>query len=67
MTGTVKKIVADKLYGFITSKDGTDYFFHQNSCKDIFNSLLFGSKVSFEVNNTNPKGPRADDVRMMED
>jgi len=67
MTGTVKKILADKLYGFITAEDGKDYFFHQNSCRDLFNSLMIGSRVSFNVDDTNAKGPRADNVELTED
>ncbi len=28
-TGTIKKVVADRGFGFITAEDGKDYFFHR--------------------------------------
>ena len=30
-TGTVKKVVADRGFGFITASDAKEYFFHRNS------------------------------------
>ena len=27
--GTIKKVVADRGFGFITAEDGKDYFFHR--------------------------------------
>ena len=29
-SGTIKKVVADRGFGFITAEDGKDYFFHRN-------------------------------------
>ncbi len=31
MTGTIKKVVADRGFGFITDEKGNDYFFHRDS------------------------------------
>jgi len=28
--GTVKKVVSDRGFGFITAEDGKEYFFHRN-------------------------------------
>ena len=48
MTGTIKKIVTDKGFGFITS-DKKDYFFHRSNLNgEVFEHLNEGQKVSFE-------------------
>ena len=36
--GTIKRIVADRGFGFIAGADGTEYFFHRNSIGN-FDSL----------------------------
>jgi CspA family cold shock protein len=63
-TGTVKKVVSDRGFGFITADDGKDYFFHRNALTASldFDRLLGGEKVSFEVEQS-PKGPRATNVQ----
>ena len=58
--GTIKKIVAERGFGFITAEDGTEYFFHRTGVED-FDSLRGDEKVSFEVEQ-GPKGPRANRV-----
>ena len=68
MTGTIKKLLADKHCGFITSH-GTpgrgpkkDYFFHASSLKNAkFEELGEGQEVTFE-DAEGTKGPRAEDV-----
>ena len=63
-TGTVKKVVADRGFGFITAEDGKDYFFHRDGL-DLsiqFDRLVGGERVTFEVE-SGPKGPRATQVR----
>jgi CspA family cold shock protein len=62
--GTIKKVVADRGYGFITASDGTDYFFHRTGLDASldFDRLLGGERVAFEVQ-SGPKGPRATHVR----
>jgi CspA family cold shock protein len=62
LTGTIKRIVSDKGFGFI-GEGGTDYFFHKSSCDD-FDRLRAGDRVSF-VPKRGDKGPRADSVRLM--
>ncbi len=63
MTGTIKRIVADKGFGFIGTDDGgKDVFFHSTSVVGGgFNTLKVGDKVSFDVEDSE-KGPRAVNV-----
>ncbi len=60
-TGTIKKVVSDRGFGFITADDDAkDYFFHRDGLdRSIdFDRLAGGEKVSFEVEQS-PRGPRA--------
>jgi len=59
-TGTIKKLVSDRGFGFITGEDGKDYFFHRDGLDASldFDRLVGGERVSFEIE-TNPRGPRA--------
>jgi CspA family cold shock protein len=63
-SGTVKKIVSDRGFGFITAEDGKDYFFHRDSVEGTldFDRLNGGETVTFDVENS-PKGPRASRVK----
>ena len=63
-TGTIKKVVADRGFGFITAEDTKEYFFHRGALDTSldFDRLNGGEKVSFEVEE-GPKGPRATHVR----
>lgn len=63
MTGTIKTIIADKNFGFITPEDGAkDVFFHATSLTGVeFSALKQGDKVSFDVEDSE-KGPRAVNV-----
>ena len=63
-TGTIKKVVADRGFGFITADDTKEYFFHRNSLDSSldFDRLNGGEKVEFEIEQS-PKGPRANRVR----
>jgi cold shock protein len=66
-TGTIKKLIADRGFGFITAEDGKDYFFHRGGLESSldFDRLLGGEKVEFEIEQS-PKGPRAARVRAAE-
>ena len=59
-TGTVKKVVSDRGFGFITAEDGKDYFFHRDALQPPldFDRLAGGERVAFDVE-ASPKGPRA--------
>jgi CspA family cold shock protein len=63
-TGTIKKVVADRGFGFITAEDAKEYFFHRGALDSSldFDRLTGGEKVQFEVEE-GPKGPRATRVR----
>ena len=63
-TGTVKKVVSDRGFGFITGEDGKDYFFHRDGLDRSldFDRLVGGEKVDFDVE-ASPRGPRAVRVR----
>ena len=63
-TGTIKKIVAERGFGFIAAEDAKEYFFHRNSLDASldFDRLVGGEQVTFEIE-ASPKGPRAEQVR----
>ena len=63
-TGTIKKVVSDRGFGFITADDGKEYFFHRSALDASlpFDRLVGGEKVEFQVESS-PKGDRAANVR----
>ena len=63
-TGTIKKVVSDRGFGFITAEDGKDYFFHRDGLTGSldFDRLNGGERVSFDVEE-GPKGARAKNVQ----
>ncbi len=62
-TGTIKKVVADRGFGFIVADDAKEYFFHRDGLDSTldFERLNGGEKVTFEIE-ASPKGPRARSV-----
>jgi CspA family cold shock protein len=64
MTGTVKNVVPEKGFGFITGDDKKDYFFHCSEAKgDFATAYTIGAKVEFEATQ-GKKGPRAIAVQL---
>jgi CspA family cold shock protein len=63
-TGTIKKVVADRGFGFISAEDEKEYFFHRGGLDSSldFDRLVGGEPVEFEIEQS-PKGPRANKVR----
>jgi CspA family cold shock protein len=63
-SGTIKKVVADRGFGFIVGEDTKEYFFHRGGLDPTveFERLVGGERVTFEVESS-PKGPRAVHVR----
>jgi CspA family cold shock protein len=59
-TGTIKKVIADRGFGFIAAEDAKEYFFHRGGLDSSldFDRLIGGEKVEFEIEQS-PKGPRA--------
>jgi CspA family cold shock protein len=63
-TGTIKKVVADRGFGFIAAEDSKEYFFHRSGVDPSldFDRLVGGERVQFEIESSQ-KGPRATQVR----
>ena len=61
--GTIKKLT-DKGFGFIEGEKG-DIFFHHSALEGtMFEALSEGQQVEYEVGSS-PKGPRAENVRLV--
>jgi CspA family cold shock protein len=63
MNGTIKRLVQDRGFGFISAENGSEYFFHRDQLRGglSFETLSPGARVSFEPQE-GPKGPRAGEV-----
>lgn len=62
--GTIKRLT-EKGFGFIDTGTGEDMFFHLSSLDGVrFEELQEGQQVSYEVGQ-GPKGPRAENVRVL--
>jgi CspA family cold shock protein len=63
-TGTIKKLVSERGFGFITAEDGKEYFFHRDGLTAAldFDRLAGGERVQFDVEQ-GPKGARAKNVQ----
>jgi CspA family cold shock protein len=62
--GKIKKLVADRGFGFIEGERG-DMFFHHSAVRDGgFDSLKVGQTVQYEEAR-GPKGPRAENVQVI--
>ena len=60
--GTIKKLIRDRGFGFISDTDGKEVFFHQTGVLDNkFETLTEGQEVTFDVESSQ-KGPRAINV-----
>lgn len=63
-TGTIKRLVRDRGFGFILGQDGTELFFHRSALQaEGFDALTEGQAVEFEVER-GPKGPRATNMKV---
>ena len=63
--GTIKKLLTDKGFGFIEGERG-DVFFHHSALEGTsIEALSEGQLVEFEVGR-GPKGPRAENVRVVD-
>ena len=64
-TGTIKKVISDRGFGFIAAEDGREYFFHRDGLESSlsFDRLTGGEQVAFDIE-ASQKGPRARRVRL---
>jgi len=63
-TGTIKKLVGDRGFGFIQTEDGSDIFFHRSQVEnDAFDTLREGQSVNYEKGTDPRRGkPQAEKV-----
>jgi len=62
-SGSIKRLVRDRGFGFIRDDGGQEWFFHRSSVQEItFDELAEGQRVSFDEE-PSPKGPRAGNIR----
>ena len=63
--GKIKKLIADKGFGFVEG-EREDMFFHHSAVEGgTFDQLKEGQLVQYEVGR-GPKGPRAEQVRVID-
>ena len=63
MQGTIKKLVSDENFGFISHEGEKDLFFHANNLDGIsYGELNEGDEVTFDVEQGD-KGPAAVNVK----
>jgi CspA family cold shock protein len=60
--GTIKKLIADKGFGFIRGESGEVFFHHSALVGTTMESLQEGQSVEYEEGR-GPKGPRAENVK----
>jgi CspA family cold shock protein len=63
-SGTVKRVISERGFGFIADAEGKEYFFHKDGLSSSidFDRLVGGETVEFVVE-SGPKGARAVQVR----
>ena len=62
--GTIKRLT-DKGFGFIDNGTGKDMFFHMSNLEGVsYDELQEGQQVSYTEGH-GPKGPRAENVRLV--
>jgi cold shock protein len=64
VTGSIKRLVRERGFGFIAGDDGQEYFFHRGGLDTTleFDALNGGERVTFDVERSD-KGLRARQVR----
>ncbi|WP_153555488.1 cold-shock protein [Roseimaritima sediminicola] len=64
--GKIKRLT-DKGFGFIATESGTDMFFHCSNLEGVsYEELREGQRVEYSIGQ-GPKGPRAENVQVLED
>jgi len=63
-TGTIKKLVRERGFGFIQGSDGVETFFHRSALSgEGFDTLTEGQAVEFDIER-GAKGPRATNMKV---
>jgi len=63
LKGTIKKLIRGRGFGFITTEDDKEVFFHRTALAEgDFDTLEEGASVEFDLE-TDSKGPRATNVK----
>jgi CspA family cold shock protein len=66
LKGTVKRVIRERGFGFISAEDGREIFFHRSAMEEAdFDALEEGNSLEFDVEK-GPKGPRAVNVKMIQ-
>jgi cold shock protein len=61
--GTVKRLMRERGFGFISAEDGREIFFHRSELQDVdFDKLQQGDQLEFNVTKGD-KGPKATDIK----
>lgn len=68
MKGTIKKLIRERGFGFISTEDGREIFFHMTALEGMtFKSLIEGQPVEFDIEKSlkdpQSKGPIALNVQ----
>ena len=65
MQGRVKKLVADRCFGFLEVEGQKDVFFHRSAIVEgNFDTLRQGQSVTFEIEDSG-RGPRASNIKVV--
>lgn len=65
MKGTIKRVIRERGFGFISAEDGSEVFFHRSALQDVdFDTLEEGNSVEFDVE-TGDRGPRAVNLKVV--
>ncbi len=63
MKGKIKRLIKERGFGFITTEDEKEVFFHRSALEgENFDALEEGASVEFDLEE-GPKGPRATNVK----
>jgi len=63
--GTIRRLIADRGFGFIQTAEGKDLFFHRNQLQGVdYSSLREGQQVEFEVGRGRNGRPEAVSVKL---
>ena len=61
--GTIKKVMAEKGFGFLKGEQGELFFHHSALVDTTIEALRVGQEVTY-TEGRGPKGPRAENVKL---